>query len=136
MPTSLASILPKPTSATLQTPVSVSRMLGLCREKGRIGCRPNLLQRGPEWHSTWAGCKLQEDGDSTALAGLPAGCMKAPAASRGDVQHGNSEGVHQMLEQSSCTDSRCTAWPCQVHGVSSCKEGTCTDIDDIIFWRQ
>ena len=45
MPTSLASILPRPTSATLQTPVSVSRMLGLCRGKECSGCWPDLLQR-------------------------------------------------------------------------------------------
>ena len=68
-----------------------------------------------------------------AIARLPAECRNALAASSGDVQHGNSDGVYQMLEESSCTDTRCTAWPCQVHKVSSAAKKRCTDMSNNIL---
>ena len=72
---------------------------------------------GNEWQSTRSGCKLQEDGDRMATARLPARGLNTSAALGHGVQHGNSKGVYQMLDESSCGNMCCAAWPCQAHKV-------------------
>ena len=82
MLTSLASILPSPTSATLQAPLSVSRILGLCRERG--GPRQLPAQ--------------------SAAAGMT-GTTHGPAAScKGWGQLGDGKAACQMHECISCIE--------------------------------